>query len=118
VSQILLGTALATSLCCLMIGCGDGDDARVVEVIGGQVEAESPTDLSLSLGACRSSVEDTSVTESRDEVRVEVTVTGGDNQLRCSDLVTVSLEQPLGDRKVVDESNGATVSILQEGETP
>jgi hypothetical protein len=65
----------------------------------------------LELDACNGSNE-AKTTEQPDQVRVDVRTDdapGGDD---CSDVLTIQLKEPLGDRPVIDGSTGRSVEVL------
>lgn len=79
---------------------------RSVDSVGSTLRADVPT--------CGGHPAAT-VVESASEVRLHVvsTVTHGGSQMACADAVTVTLKQPLGDRRVVDDVTQKEVSVTR-----
>ncbi|MGH3735042.1 MAG: hypothetical protein ACRDT6_05405 [Micromonosporaceae bacterium] len=83
------------------------------------VEAELSDDgtLALAVESCNGDPEVSVLKENDQEVRVEVVASstpfGGSDD--CLDTVTVELREPLGDRVVLDEHSGETVSVSRPG---
>lgn len=77
----------------------------------------SPYELELAVGTC--GLEHRASVEEGDDV-VEVLVqhrrTGDRND--CVELVTVQLDAPLGDRRVVDRSDGVSIPVCPEPSSP
>ncbi len=96
---------MAIATFCL-VGCSQRGEIAVS--LWDETSPES-TSLLLDVPACDSSPE-LQVVET--EVEVIVTVTADKNSgcsTSCADSVTVELQEPLGDRKVIDSSTGKEV---------
>ena len=98
----------ATALVLLLAGCAG--NARVVEVRA----TDDPVVFDIIVDTCNADL-DTTVTETGGEVVIDVEDpdhalfdTGGDD---CQDLVTIELDEPLGDRPVV-LADGTPVVLL------
>lgn len=106
---VLCGAALT--------GCGDesGDDPaesserRPAEIIDARLEGEST--VILSIEACNAETNRATVTETEREVVVSVTTDDLVLDDMCADGLVVDLEEPLGDRQLVDGTTGEAVSV-------
>lgn len=104
----MIGAAIA--------GCGGGsdDDAsravedvlRTVQINGAQLLPDGT--LVANLNVCNAGENTVRVSEARDEVVVTAKTDGPVGGDDCSDGVTVPLDDPLGDRQLVDGSTGGT----------
>ena len=80
-------------------------------------ESRQPDRLALIVASCQANPEVSLLRESSKKVEVEVIATktfrlrGGGND--CQDLVEVQLQEPLGDRTVVDLHSGKVVSVTK-----
>lgn len=80
-------------------------------------ESRQPDRLALIVDSCQANPEVSLLRESSKKVEVEVIATktfrlrGGGND--CQDLVEVQLQEPLGDRTVVDLHSGKAVSVTK-----
>ena len=87
-------------------GCIGPRDAKIY-----QATLQGDRTLVLSIDACNGS-NTAETTERSDQVRVKVRTDearGGDD---CSDVVTIQLKEPLGDRPLIDGSTGREVEVL------
>jgi hypothetical protein len=87
-------------------GCIGPRDAKIY-----RATLQGDRTLVLELDACNGSNE-AKTTERPDQVRVDVRTDdapGGDD---CSDVITIQLNEPLGDRPVIDGSTGRSVELL------
>jgi len=76
-------------------------------------ELRSTDRLALVVGSCNGAPEVTFLRETDDDVQVGVVASstpllGGDD---CQDLLEVQLQEPLGDRAVIDKRSGQSVSV-------
>jgi hypothetical protein len=71
-------------------------------------ESDAPKRILVGIGSCRAEIDKVATEETASEVRIKVWVKGGTN-LDCADGVTIELEEPVGDRKVIDEESGEVV---------
>lgn len=75
---------------------------------------DSSRTVYVGVPSCNGDAEVTSLAQSDDEVRLEVTTTypapgwGGDG---CADSIDVLLDAPLGDRTLIDESTGEPITV-------
>ncbi len=93
-------------------GCIGPRDARI-----NQATLQGDRTLVLGIDACNGSNE-AKTTERSDQVRVKVRTDdapGGDD---CSDVVTIQLKEPLGDRPLIDDSTGRAVEVLPAPSPP
>lgn len=92
------------------------DDSRIQrkEVTPFDVRATSPTQLAMSVPSCNGDPELDNLEEDDEEVRVQVVtnvvINGGDEEM-CLDGLTVTLDDPLDGRTVIDLVSGETVTV-------
>ena len=104
-------TAVLVSALVLVCATGCGGRSRTFFAVHG---APTSTELQLNVNSCNENLA-TDVSESATEVRVRVMSdrklgrSGGD----CADSVTVNLSEPLGTRRVVDDSSGEVVQVQE-----
>jgi hypothetical protein len=67
--------------------------------------------LILGIASCTAEAVTTDIEEVDESVRILVQTDGGDEGPDCGDLVTVTLDEPLGSRDVVDLSTGDVVQV-------
>jgi hypothetical protein len=115
---------IAFMIAAALAGCGGGsDDAasravedsfRTVEINGAQLRPDGT--LIANLDACDAGEYTVRVSEADDEVvvtvRADALVTGD----LCSDGATVPLDEPLGDRELVDGSTEEPIQVEGEPE--
>jgi hypothetical protein len=90
----------------LLASCGSGGTG-IRDAYG----RPDSTRVELSIDACRAVSTTVDVEETADVVRFAVTTEGGDDGPECLDSVVVELDEPLGDRRVVDASTGDEVEL-------
>jgi hypothetical protein len=91
----------------LVVCSGCSEDAPSVIVVYGEPES---TRLEVSVNTCnRHPIVDAE--ETPDEVRLTITADDRENAGDCADGDDVTLEAPLGDRVVIDESTGEQVEV-------
>ena len=90
----------------LLTSCGS-DGTGIVEAYG----SPDSERLELAIDACRAESTSYDAEESDDEVVITITTEGGEGP-ECADGLTVELEEPLGDRRLVDGSTGEEVEVL------
>ena len=94
-------------------GCTTGPQRGPVEIRGAiQVD---PQTLSLDLPSCHGDPEITVQDETDTEIRIEVVSTVHTNGDACADVIEATLEQPLGDREVIDSTSGDSLQIQVQG---
>lgn len=89
---------------------------RTVEIAGGEISTEmDPLVLYLAVGSCGGEPTVTEFVQSDAEVRiaVEATTGGMSGRAQCLDQVKVRLDEPLGDRLLIDGSHGQAVEVQQ-----
>ena len=97
----------------LTTGCNAADEpqtrseASIYNVQGGP----NATELSLQIGSCSSTAALVEVEETSSEVRLRARTTS-DVDGDCGDGAEVALNQPLGDRVVIDASTGEQITVL------
>ena len=119
-----LARAVAAMVVLVLSACTDGsssrpsspttrDDRVPTELVDATLTA--PRTLSVGVDSCNKRPTAV-VTEDDDVVEVTAFAPAPDPQHRedCLDVVTVRLDKPLGDRRVVDGSNGDNVTILDQ----
>ncbi|WP_299521160.1 hypothetical protein [uncultured Serinicoccus sp.] len=86
--------------------------APVVEVWGSSDDRE----LEVAVDTCNRDPDVTAL-ESEEEVRLKVSVARSFalNSNSCGDAAKVVLDEPLGDRRVIDDSNGAELEVQEPG---
>ncbi|MFP4148302.1 MAG: hypothetical protein ACLFV0_02325 [Nitriliruptoraceae bacterium] len=96
-----------------LAGCTTGPQRGPVEIDGGtQVD---PQTLSLNVPSCHGDPEITVLDETDTEIRIEVVSTVHTNGDDCEDVIETTLEQPLGNREVIDRTSGDSLQILVQG---
>ncbi len=105
------GPLAAVVVSALVLLCASGCDGRSRSFFAAYGEERS-TKLELNVNSCNEKPT-AEVEESATEVRVEVMSSRrlGRNGGDCADSVTVTLSEPLGTRRVVDESTGEVVEV-------
>ena len=79
------------------------------EISEAYLSADGKT-IDLGVNSCN---DDLSVQVIESETTVEVTVTAkNDTNDACSDAIKITLEQPMGDRLLIDGSTGETLRVL------
>lgn len=117
--QVLKRWAAVALVLVILGACSDeasnpGDaDRHAVEVLSGKVQPSG--ELTVSVDACQGAPE-VSVTETEQAVRIEVVATVHAAGPACADGVPVPLEQPLGERPLVDAHTGGTVEVVHADE--
>ena len=91
-------------LMCGVASCGGGG-TRIVAAYG----LADSTRLELSVDTCGAEIS-VDVEETADEVRILAETEGGE-KAECLDSTVVALDEPLGDRRVVDASTGDEVEL-------
>jgi hypothetical protein len=89
-----------------------------VSLEGSEPALVRPDELALDVPSCHGAPEITQLIEDPDAVRLEVVTTqilrGASDD--CLDGLAVELEQPLGDREVVDLVSGTTLAVVDQTE--
>jgi hypothetical protein len=106
----LLAVSLAVVAAAALAGCSSGSDEVTVE------SAQSfGRELQLTLNSCTDEDPVVEVTEDPGAVRVVAHV-DGEYQGDCLQGATVTLEQPVGDRQLIDDVAGRAVYVAQYDE--
>ena len=107
------GRRIAVLVSALVLVCAAGCDGRSRTFFAVYGEPTS-TELELNVASCNENLA-TEVRESATEVRVRVMSDRklGRDRGDCADSVTVDLSEPLGTRRVVDESSGEVVEVQE-----
>jgi hypothetical protein len=92
-------------LACGVASCG-ADGTRIVDAYG----LPDSSSLELSIDTCGATVKSVDVEETAEEVRISVETEGGEGP-ECLDSTVAELDEPLGDRRVVDASTGNEVEV-------
>jgi hypothetical protein len=96
----------------LLSACtGPAQKRRPVELVEDAVLVV-PAELEVGVQSCNGNPEITQLTETDQQVRVEVTATVFDPGDSCMDLIVVALDAPLGDRELVDLTSGRTIRVV------
>ena len=105
---VLGGVALALTMVPMVVGCSAGQTRGTATITNYIVSDEGS--LSVIVNTCHGDPVVSALVETTDEVKVAVTSTktngAGD---ACLDSVDVDLSAPLGDRTVIDASDGHQV---------
>lgn len=108
-SQRLVKTFLAAAVLIVLslvcTGCSSWQDADVKE----GWRSPGGTRISLLIGTCNARLR-SRVEETEREVRVLVSARNGETG-DCADAHTILLSEPLGDRLLIDESDGEPVGV-------
>ena len=98
----------------LILGCGPfgGADGREpVSLAGWDVAVVAGDTLELTLPSCLGQPRLTGITQDDEAVTVEVVTTVAGEGPACADVLRVELDEPLGDRQVVDATSGEAMRI-------
>jgi hypothetical protein len=101
---------VAVTLAVLTFACSDHE--RETGVFAAQLVDERT--LELSLGACNAEKNEATVTEDESSVTVRVVSTNPSEGEDCADGMTVELDEPLGNRELIDATTGAHVEVMAE----
>jgi hypothetical protein len=101
---------VAVTLAVVALACSDHE--RETSVFAAQLLGDRT--LELSLGACNAEKNEATVTEDESSVTVRVVSTNPSEGEDCADGVTVELDEPLGDRELIDATTGAHVEVTAE----
>ncbi|MFN2344424.1 MAG: hypothetical protein ABR616_01745 [Dermatophilaceae bacterium] len=101
----------------LLVGCGVGTQTErgPVSLADGQVSQVGPQELVVDVPSCNGDPEVDELVEDDGEVRIRVVTTmvvSGDRD-SCADSLEVALQQPLGDRDVIDAESGGTLRVVE-----
>lgn len=100
-----------------LVSCG-GADRSTVEVMDAYVWPGNVA-VGLTVASCNASPSVELVEQSAREVRVQVEAdTPGPDQDGCADGVVACLDEPLGDRTLIDDTSGETVPLSAGYEEP
>ncbi len=103
----VIWTLVLASSTVLLGGCSGRD---TVEIVDGTADRSSHQ-LMLGVASCNAELE-VKVEEGDDDVRITITRPApGKAENHCQDLATVELDEPLGDRAVIDGGTGQTVEM-------
>ncbi len=96
---------------------GEVEEGEVREVSVMEAELSAPDRLTLIVGSCNKDPEVSLLRETDTEVRVKVTAFFSPSLVvdDCLDIVEVRLQEPLGDRVLVDEHTGQLVPVSTIG---
>jgi hypothetical protein len=93
----------------VLAACGGDDDGTPIDQVDGSVTGRTLTFTS----SCHSEVEDLEVRESATEVhvRLDLAERGGDSNEDCGMEIRIPLDEPLGQRRVFDDTTGEEVLV-------
>ncbi len=101
----------------LLAACGVGTrTARgPVSLAGGQVTQIGPQELDINVPSCNGDPELDELVEDDREVRIRIVTTLVVSGARdsCADSLAVTLQEPLGDRAVIDAESGETLPVVE-----
>ncbi len=112
------GRAAAVGLLALTLtaGCADsGHETNRGPTELAEARLSAPAILEVGVMSCNGDPEITELTEEAHRVGVEVTSTVTDPGDSCMDLVEVVLQDPLGERDLVDVTSGRTLEVTVVG---
>ncbi len=98
----------------LVMGCGvsGGADGRVPVLLAGwDVAVVAEDTLELTLPSCLGQPRLTGLAQDDEAVTVEVITTVVDEGPACADVLRLELDEPLGDRQVIDATSGEALRI-------
>ena len=98
----------------LLMGCGvsGGADGREpVSLAGWDVAVIAEDTLELTIPSCLGQPRLTGLAQDDKAVTVEAVTTVVDEGPACADVLRVELDEPLGDRQVVDATSGEALRI-------
>ena len=100
----------------LLAACdvGTRTERGPVSLAGGQVRQIGPQELAIDVPSCHGDPELDGLVED-DEIRIRIVTTmviSGD-ALACLDEAQVTLQEPLGDRDVIDAESGETLRVVE-----
>lgn len=106
----------------LLTGCGATTETErgPVSLAGGQVSHVGPQELVFDVPSCHGDPEVDELAETDDEVRIRIVttmVTTGEGDA-CADILEVALEEPLGNRDVIDTESGERLSVVERNADP
>ena len=113
VAVVVTGLVVVVAGMFLLIGFGGYTWRSAVSVTG--AELYSPNRLVFNVDSCNKHPEVSVLRETDVDVQVEVVVDSHPfllGRLDCQDAVEVKLQEPLGDRVVVDKHTGRSVSVI------
>jgi hypothetical protein len=109
----VLATALVTVLVLGCTGSGDPEGRGPVPLADWEAAVVAEDTLDLTIPSCFGDPELTNLDEDDEIVRVEVVTTILDEGPACADVLRVELDDPLGDRQVVDATSGEAMRITR-----
>lgn len=98
----------------LVMGCdvfGVADGREPVSLAGWEVAVVAEDTLELTLPSCLGQPRLTGLAQDDEDVTVEVIPTVAGEGPACADVLRVELDEPLGDRQVVDATSGEALRI-------
>lgn len=93
-------------LACGVASCSSGG-TEIVAAYG----LPDSTRVELSVDSCRATAITVDVEETAEEVRILVATEDGDDGPECLDSAMAELDEPLGDRRVIDVTTGEEVEV-------
>jgi hypothetical protein len=108
---------LATAAGCALVGalalagCGPNEQRGPVTLTTATLEA--PARLRIEVPSCNGNPEVTDLDQADDAVTVEVTTTTRREGDDCLDAVTIDLDEPLGDRHLIDGKSGDELAVAR-----
>jgi hypothetical protein len=97
-----------------VMGCGvfgGADGQEPVSLAGWEVAVVAEDTLELTIPSCLGQPRLTGLAQDDEAVTVEVITTVVDEGPACADVLRVELDEPLGDRQVVDATSGEAMRI-------
>jgi hypothetical protein len=106
----VIATALVVALVTACGALGRTEGRGPVSLAGRGVDVIEGDTLLLTVPSCYGNPELTSLTQDDQAVTVEIVTTVGD-QPDCADGLRVELDEPLGNRRVIDATSGEALRI-------
>lgn len=108
--------AVVAAALVLLSGCGpDFEDLPAQARVYGATVTGDGTQVAFSIGLCARPLLEFTVEETPDEVRVEAVTEPGPDPDDCGMQEQVTLDEPLGDRAVVDVGTGEPITQISDG---
>jgi hypothetical protein len=112
------GVLAVMTVLAVLSGCGDdgpGDgQTRDTVTVGSEARLTSPETLELTVESCNGRPEVTELAQGEEVVEVEVVATVTDPGDGCLDVVEVVLDEPFGQRVLVDLTSGRTIAVVAD----
>jgi hypothetical protein len=110
----VLWTVAAATAACALGGCAtEESDRRPVEIVG-PIYLTAPDIVKFAVESCNGAPEITELVQNATHVQIEVTSTVTNPGDACLDSMTLTLDQPLEGREIIDLTLGRPVPISED----